>query len=190
MILPLLLRVLSVLIPLAAFMALDRATDLRAQLNDRVYANVDMRVTLYQLAWEEFLKSPLTGTGWASFRQASLDSVGESQTFAHNLVFSMLQIGGLMAVPYLVVLAVVMYRALTRGGPYRAAVAASIAVSLTQPFFESTVGTLLILPVAIVAGLSAAPATEDNAQAVVAPGRGSTPTRLRERVMALSLIHI
>jgi O-antigen ligase len=147
------LRTLSVLIPVATFIALDRATELRAQLNDRVYANVDVRVTLFQLAWDEFLKNPLTGTGWASFRQASLDAVGESQTFAHNVVFSMLQIGGLLAVPYLVVLLVLMYRAMVCGGPYRAAVAAAIAVSMTQPFFESTVGTLIILPIVVLAGL-------------------------------------
>jgi hypothetical protein len=172
---PLLLRALSVLIPVVAFIALDRATGLRAQLNDRVYANVDMRFTLYQLAWEEFLKSPLTGTGWASFREASRDSVGESQTFAHNVVFSMLQIGGLLSVPFLVVLAVLMYRALRHGGPYRAAVAASIAVSMTQPFFESTVGTLIILPVAVIASLSTATATEDSAHAVVPSGHRLRP---------------
>jgi hypothetical protein len=80
--------------------------------------------------------------------------VGENQTFAHNLVFSMLQIGGLLSIPYLVVLAVLSYRAFRHGGPYAAAIAAAIAISMTQPFFESTVCNLIVLPVALLAGLS------------------------------------
>jgi hypothetical protein len=176
-ILLLLSRVLSVLIPVFAFIALDRATELRAQLNDRVYANIDVRVALYQLAWEEFLKHPLTGTGWASFREPSLDTVGESQTFAHNLVLSMLQIGGMLSLPYIVALAVLIYRALRLGGPYRAAIAASLAVSMTQPFFESTVGTLIVLPVAILAGTFAAKEAAEGGGGIALPPKGSARTR-------------
>jgi hypothetical protein len=174
----LLLRVLAVLIPVVAFMGVDRATELRAQLNERVYQNVDVRLALYQVAWKSFLRSPLTGTGWASFREASLDT-GKSETFAHNLVLSMLQIGGLLSLPYLVVLAVLVYRALRHGGPYTAAIAASIAISMTQPFFESTVGNLIILPVAFLAGLSTTTATEDDGGAIVNPRTDSNRTRLR-----------
>jgi hypothetical protein len=47
----------------------------------------------------------------------------------------------------------VAYRALRHGGPYTAALAAAIAISMTQPFFESTVCNLIILPVAFLAGL-------------------------------------
>lgn len=150
----LLSRALAVAIPVAGFIAIEHVTDLRAQVNSQVHTNIDIRLEMYRLAWEEFLKSPLTGTGWASFRDVSLDYAGQSETFAHNLVVSMLQIGGLLSLPYLVALAYVAYRALRNGGPYTAAVAAAIAISMTQPFFESTVCNLIILPVAFLAGLS------------------------------------
>jgi hypothetical protein len=150
----LLARAFAVVIPVAGFIAVEHVTDLRAQVNSQVHTNIEIRFQMYRLAWEEFLKSPLTGTGWASFRDVSLDYAGQSETFAHNLVVSMLQIGGLMSLPYLAALAYVAYRALRHGGPYTAAVAASIAISMTQPFFESTVCNLIILPVAFLAGLS------------------------------------
>jgi hypothetical protein len=174
----LLLRVLAVFVPVAGYMAIEHATELRAQLNAQVTRNIETRFEMFRLAWEEFLKSPLTGTGWASFREASLGTTGESQTFAHNLVLSMLQIGGLLSVPYMVALAILMYRALRHGGPYTAAVAAAIAVSMTQPFFESTVGNLIFLPVAFLAGLATATAAEDRGGAVVTPRKGSARTRL------------
>ncbi|WP_029116604.1 O-antigen ligase family protein [Mycobacterium sp. URHB0044] len=170
-------RMLAVLIPIAAFIAIERATELRAELNGQVYTNIDTRFEMYRLAWEEFVKSPLTGTGWASFREASL-MAGESQTFPHNLVLSMLQIGGLLSLPYLVALSLLAYRALKHGGPYTAAVAASIAISMTQPFFESTVCNLIVLPVAFLAGLSAAEVGGDQSTRIVAPTR-STGIRLR-----------
>ncbi len=147
-------RALAVVIPVAGFIAIEHVTDLRAQVNSQVHTNIEIRFQMYRLAWEEFLKSPLTGTGWASFRDVSLDYAGQSETFAHNLVISMLQIGGLMSLPYLAALAYVAYRALRHGGPYTAALAAAIAISMTQPFFESTVCNLIILPVAFLAGLS------------------------------------
>lgn len=168
----LLLRALAVVVPVVGYLIVERATELRAQLGERVHLNVDTRLALYRLAWEHFLESPLTGTGWASFRGASLDTVGENQTFAHNLVFSMLQIGGLMSFPYLVALAVLMYRAFRHGGPYAAAIAAAIAISMTQPFFESTVCNLIVLPVAILAGLPTKTASSDPV--------GLPPTRLAE----------
>lgn len=172
-------RTLAVLIPVVGFVAIEHATALRAQINGQVYANIGTRFEMYQLAWEEFLKRPLTGTGWASFREASLSATGQSQTFAHNLVVSMLQIGGLMALPYLVALSFLAYRALRHGGPYTAAVAAAIAVSMTQPFFESTVCNLIVLPVAFLAGLGAATSTQDDDDGVVTTRTLSARTRPR-----------
>lgn len=158
----LLSRVLAICIPVVGFIAVEHATALRAQVNGQVYTNIETRFEMYRLAWDEFLRSPLTGTGWASFREASLDATGQSQTFAHNLVVSMLQIGGLLSVPYLVALSFLAYRALRNGGPYTAAIAAAIAVSMTQPFFESTVCNLIVLPVAFLAGLSTAGSAEGD----------------------------
>jgi hypothetical protein len=158
----LLSRVFAVCIPVVGFIAVEHATALRAQVNGQVYTNIETRFEMYQLAWDEFLRSPLTGTGWASFREASLDATGQSQTFAHNLVVSMLQIGGLLSLPYLVALSFLAYRALRNGGPYTAAIAAAIAVSMTQPFFESTVCNLIVLPVAFLAGRSNATSAEGD----------------------------
>jgi hypothetical protein len=174
----LLARALAVLVPVAAFMAIERVTELRAQINGQVYTNIDTRFEMYRLAWEEFLKSPLTGTGWASFREASM-MAGESQTFPHNLVLSMLQIGGLLSLPYLAALAFLAYRALRHGGPYTAAVAASIAISMTQPFFESTVCNLIALPIALLAGLTAATVEEDGDGRIDTNRTRSTRSRSR-----------
>jgi hypothetical protein len=173
-----LMRVLAVFVPVVGFFAIEHATELRAQLDTQVHTNVDIRFQMYRLAWEEFLTSPLTGTGWASFREASLDTTGQSETFAHNLVVSTLQIGGLMSLPYLAALAFLAYRALRHGGPYTAAVAAAIAISMTQPFFETTVCNLIVLPVAFLAGMSTATAAEDNGGGIVAPRTGSPRARL------------
>jgi hypothetical protein len=85
----------------------------------------------------------------------------------------MLQIGGLLSVPYLVVLAVLVYKALRRGGSYAAAVAAAVAVSMTQPFFESTVGNLIVLPVVLLAGLGAPPEGGDGLHEIPGPYRGN-----------------
>lgn len=174
----LLSRVLAIFIPVVGFIAIERATELRAQLNTQVHANVDTRFEMYRLAWEDFLRSPLTGTGWASFRETSLDVTGQSQTFAHNLVVSMLQIGGLLSLPYLAVLSFLAYRALRHGGPYTAAVAASIAVSMTQPFFESTVCNLIFLPIAFLAGVSTATTEGDDAMSAKSRA-GANRKRLR-----------
>jgi O-antigen ligase/polysaccharide polymerase Wzy-like membrane protein len=171
------LRMLAICVPVGGFIAIERATELRAQVNGQVYTNIDTRFEMYRLAWEEFVKSPLTGTGWASFRETSLSATGQSETFAHNLVVSMLQIGGLLSLPYLLALSFLAYRALRHGGQYTAAVAASIAISMTQPFFESTVCNLIVLPVAFLAGLATSKAPVDGQ--IVTPRKGSTRTRVR-----------
>lgn len=155
-------RTLAVLVPVVAFIAIDHVTGLRAQVNKQVFSNVDGRFELYRLAWENFLQNPLTGTGWASFRDSSMSIAGQSQTFAHNLMLSLLQIGGLLSVPYLAALCYLAYRAFRHGGPYTAAVAAAIAVSMTQPFFESTVGNLIALPIAVLAGYATANASQNT----------------------------
>jgi hypothetical protein len=175
----LLLRALAVLIPVIGFLAIERATELRAQLNTQVYANIDIRFEMYRLAWEDFLENPLTGTGWASFRETSLDVTGQSQSFAHNLVVSMLQIGGLLSLPYLVILSFLAYRVFRHGGPYTAAVAASVAVSMTQPFFESTVCNLIIVPIIFIASLPTAKNAEDDGGGAMTTRTGATRTRLR-----------
>lgn len=174
----LLARVLTVFVPIVGLIGIERATELRAQLNTQVHTNVDIRLDMYRLAWEDFIRNPLTGTGWASFRETSLDFTGQSETFAHNLVISMLQIGGLLSLPYLVALSYLAYRALRHGGPYTAAITAAIAVSMTQPFFESTVCNLIVLPIAFLAGISTRKAADNDNGGMEKP-RSST-NRMRK----------
>ena len=178
-VLRLLARMLAVLVPVVAFMAVDHVTGLRAQVSKQVFSNVDGRFELFRLAWENFLQNPLTGTGWASFRDSSMSIAGQSQTFAHNLILSMLQIGGLLSVPYLAALSYLAYRALRYGGPYTAAVAAAIAVSMTQPFFESTVGNLIALPIAFLAGFTTAMASENDIGVMTTPRPNSARTHIQ-----------
>jgi hypothetical protein len=75
--------------------------------------------------------------------------MGTSQTFGHNLVLSFLQIGGLLAVPFLVVLIVIVIRIVLRGGLIAAGVAASIAIAMTDPFFEGSVAATIAIAAAI-----------------------------------------
>ena len=171
---------LAVFIPVVAFMGVDRVTELRAQVSDRVYENLDTRLTLYQLAWKEFLEKPLTGTGWASFREASL-AVSRPELRPSRTIwcFPCFSLAAYLSLPYLVVLSYLAYRALRHGGPYAAAVAAAIAISMTDPFFESAVGNLIVLPVAFLAGLPVATAVADDGGAIVVPRTDSARSRLR-----------
>lgn len=158
-------RSIALLIPFIAFWAIERVTQIRAEVNNRVYVNTDTRFALYELAWKEFVENPLTGTGWVSLRLTTQSSIGQSSTFAHNLLFSFLQIGGVLALPYLIVLAYIAYRSLRRGGPYAAAVGAALAISLTDPFFESVVGNLVVLPIALMASMAGPPGNMSEAAA-------------------------
>jgi len=130
---------------------LDFATSLRGSLNNQVHRNVDIRIAFWDEAWSEFLSSPLMGTGWATFRSVTADAFGMNQTFAHNLFLSFLQIGGILAVPFLAAVLALFLSALRRSAWLVAPVAAAFAISMTDPFFEGTVGNLLAIPPAVVA---------------------------------------
>ena len=98
--------------------------------------NVADRFTLFELAWRSFLESPITGTGWLALRDMSADNI----SFAHNMVVSFLQIAGLFGAAYVVILLVESFRAMRRRPLMGAAVAAALAVSMSDPFFESAIG--------------------------------------------------
>jgi hypothetical protein len=103
--------------------------------------NIDARIELIRLAWEQFLSAPLTGTGWLALRDVA--DFGVPISFAHNVVLSFLQIGGLFGVVFLVVLARQALKGWRSRTPMFAAVAAALAMSLSDPFFEGGVGALV-----------------------------------------------
>jgi hypothetical protein len=103
--------------------------------------NVDARIALLQIAWDQFLSSPLTGTGWLALRDVSAFAVPIS--FAHNVVLSFLQIGGVFGAIFLVVLGRQVVAGLRHRTPMFAAVAAALAMSFSDPFLEGGVGSLI-----------------------------------------------
>ena len=103
--------------------------------------NIDARVLLIHLAWDQFLSSPLTGTGWLALRDVSPFTVPIS--FAHNVVLSFLQIGGLFGAIFLAVLAKLVTAGVRNRVGMVAAVAAALAMSFSDPFLEGGVGALI-----------------------------------------------
>src|SRR4029453_12828333 len=81
------LRLISVALPLVASSVVDVLEELRYEGSSHANRNVDSRITLFQTAWESFQQSPLFGSGWLSFRSISADAI-EQQSFAHNFILS------------------------------------------------------------------------------------------------------
>lgn len=130
------------LLALAAF-AVDVARDFRAESSTQVDLNVDSRFRLSNLAFRIFTENPLGGTGWTALREPSLFELGRQQSFAHNVIPSFLQIGGLLSMPFLMLLAYRTVCAIRVGGVLLAPVVACVVFSMTDPFFEGTIGGVL-----------------------------------------------
>ena len=137
----LLRRLIIILIPFVVNNALGRIASIRGSGID---INVSVRYELYGLAWRGFVSAPLTGQGWASFRQITLDHVGTPLTFAHNLPLSFLQIGGLVALPTLVIVAKWTFVARRCRPEILPAIIAGIALAMTDPLFEGYAGGLVM----------------------------------------------
>jgi hypothetical protein len=69
---------------------------------------------------------------------------GSSQSFAHNLVLSFLQMAGLLALPFLIIVARWTLIAARRRPELLPAIAAGLSLSITEPFFEGFVGALVM----------------------------------------------
>jgi hypothetical protein len=136
-----LLRVSCVGLVVAAAEVFTAITDARSVGGYDPGQNIDARITLLSIAWDQFLSSPLTGTGWLALRDVGAFAVPIS--FAHNVVLSFLQIGGLFGLVFLVVLARQVYVGLRHRTPMFAAVAALLAMSFSDPFLEGGVGSLI-----------------------------------------------
>ncbi|WP_156374156.1 O-antigen ligase [Cellulomonas sp. Leaf334] len=139
-------RLVAVGLPFVAARAFADLNEARTIASTNAVINVDTRVELWRAAVQQFVSSPLTGTGWASLRSVPVGVHSESQTFAHNAIVSFPQIGGLLfGVPLLIILAGLTWRALRYGNAaFRAPVLAAIAISMTDPFLEGMVGGALV----------------------------------------------
>jgi hypothetical protein len=135
------LRLACIGLVVAAAQVFTAITDARSVGGYDPGQNIDARIELIRLAWEQFLSSPLTGTGWLALRDVA--DFGVPISFAHNVVLSFLQIGGLFGVAFLVVLARQSLKGLRSSSPMFAAVAAALAMAFSDPFFEGGVGALV-----------------------------------------------
>lgn len=139
------LRLLSIAMPFGALYILSKVEELRYQGSSHANANIDSRLLLFQAAWNDFLHSPIVGNGWVSFREVSALAV-EEQSFAHNFFLSFMQIGGvLFGLTTVFVYLAVMIRAIRKSWLIAPAISAAFTISMSDPFFESTVANLLTL---------------------------------------------
>lgn len=150
-----LLRTMAVLTPLIGLRVLSAVTAQRSIGGYDPSSNVDARYTLFARAWEQFVDHPLTGTGWLALR--ALPDFNPPISYAHNLVLSFLQIGGLIGLSFLGVLTVAVVRCWRRSPALRPAVCAALAISMSDPFLEGYVGALLTWAVLIMGASVARP---------------------------------
>jgi hypothetical protein len=134
--------------------------------------NISARIELLQLAWDQFLSSPFTGTGWLTLRDVGDFAVPIS--FAHNVILSFLQIGGLCGLLYLVVSGRLVRTAWRGASRMFAAVAAAVAISLSDPFFEGGVGSLIAWSALTYAAFSARHGAAAGLDVRTPPERGAT----------------
>ena len=136
-------RIMAIIFLVVTLLAVNVARDFRAVGSAQVDVNVGLRFELSSLALQLFLDNPLGGTGWTGLRGPSLVYLGQQQSFAHSVIPSFLQIGGLLSIPFLVLLIWRIVCAIRAGGVLLAPVFACIVISLTDPFFEGTIGGTL-----------------------------------------------
>lgn len=142
----LLLRSACLGVPFVAFYLLAHITSLRSAGGYDPSQNTDARFDIYYVAWTEFLDHPLIGTGWTGLT-AALPS-GLPASFAHNVVLSFLQIGGLAGIMILILLLRLNVEA-WNDRSVRAPLAAAAAISMTDPFYEGFVGALIIMAILV-----------------------------------------
>lgn len=146
-----LLRTSCIVVPLVGLNILDRVTQLRSTGGYDPSQNTEARFVLYRTAWEQFLGSPLIGTGWTGL-EAALPSQFVT-SFAHNAILSFLQMGGLIGLIILIIL----YRnnkVAWSERTARSALASAFAISMTDPFYEGFVGCLLVLTAIVATSMS------------------------------------
>lgn len=135
-------RALAIFSIIGVYWIINVIEDQRATVNSQVYKNVDTRFAIWQDAIDSIIHNPILGSGWAGFRLITADAV-EQHTFAHNVVLSYLQIGGLlMGGAVLAALVFVAVRGIRLWPAILPAILAALSISLTDPFTEGTVGAM------------------------------------------------
>lgn len=122
-------------------------------------SNIDARFVLYRLALSDFISSPLVGTGWTALREETASLFGSSVSFAHNWIFSALQIAGVIAVPSLLAFIALVAFSVRRASLFGAPAAAAFTVAMVEPVMEGYVGALIICAALASAASSAARST-------------------------------
>jgi O-antigen ligase len=144
-------RLMSLALPIVALNLIERLETLRYQGSSHADSNISTRFTLYEAAWEDFTKSPLVGNGWVSFRSVSAAAV-EQQSFAHNFFLSFLQIGGMAFGLTTIIAFLILFVLAMRRNPYfMPAISAGLAISMSDPFFEGTIGNVLMIAISSLA---------------------------------------
>ncbi|WP_140741182.1 O-antigen ligase family protein [Pedococcus bigeumensis] len=135
------LRTVGVIAVAAAFPIMQFIIATRSAGGYDPSQNLSIRYVLFKYAWQDFVSSPLIGTGWLALRDAGLFTVEVS--YAHNVILSFLQIAGACGAVYIVVLLRDSYRGLRRSPLTGGAIVAALAISMSDPFFEGGVGALV-----------------------------------------------
>lgn len=144
----LVLRSACTVVPMLAISVVGVFTYRRTLVNQQALVNITARFDLIALAWDEFLKNPAFGTGWASLR-ATTSGLGAETTFAHNFVLSFMQLGGISGLIFVTLLCILLARVLRVGGLLAAPVVSAMATALFDPFLESFIGGLLTFACAV-----------------------------------------
>lgn len=138
------LRIASAGTTALGLFGMERITAARSEGGYDPSINIDARFALYQQAWAAALENPLVGSGWLGLRVPSEMASGTRISFAHNLVLSFMQIGGALGVAFLLILAVCVVRAWNNAPELRPAIAAGLAISMSDPFFEGPVAAFIM----------------------------------------------
>ncbi|WP_322613550.1 O-antigen ligase family protein [Dermacoccus abyssi] len=137
------LRALSAAVLVVGAVGMEGITAQRSVGGYDPSSNITARFDLYDLAWHEFLSSPVIGTGWLGLREPALEMMGDPLSFAHNVILSFLQIGGVLGLIWLVIMGKSVILCWTAAPVLRPALAATLAISMTDPFFESAVAAFV-----------------------------------------------
>lgn len=137
-------RTVALAAPVVAYFGISHIEAQRAMIDRQVYVNIDLRFMLWQSAIDSLFENPIFGTGWAGFRVVTAGA-SETHTFAHNLFLSYGQIGGILfGLSAVVIILATGIGAVKRWPPILPPLLAALAISMTDPFSEGTMASLIL----------------------------------------------